>query len=132
MQESFYLVLCTRTSLTDTTWRNGVRDLFGLPMSVYVSWSPFVSLRELNVSRIFFPVVCCYSRPLQGYITVLAGSSTFTMVKLWGFPDRQPELEHKACSGICQRQLKLWSERRAALVWTPGPCHCGNVSGDSV
>ncbi|KAK5616145.1 hypothetical protein CRENBAI_016620 [Crenichthys baileyi] len=34
-----------------------------------------------------------------GYIMVLAVGSTFTMVKLWGSPDPQPEPAHKACSG---------------------------------
>lgn len=68
------------------------------PVLLSVSWSRNVTQGELRISQIFCTIVCLFSRPLKGCIIFLAGCLTFTMERLWGFPDQWPEPAHKACT----------------------------------
>lgn len=67
-------------------------------MSESVSRSCSVSLKEMHISQILHCIVLLFTATERIQKNVLAGYSQFTMEKLWGFPERQPEPALKACS----------------------------------
>lgn len=74
--------------------------------------------------------LCCYSQPLRGYKKMSWQVTHSSPWRNCGVSLSNSQNQHSKHAAVLPEATQLWAGCRAAMVWTPGSCHCGNVSGD--